>query len=59
MGYKHKEESLEKMREIKRGENNPMYGKPKSPEFLAMQTRDITGPNNPQYGKRGGRLKKH
>lgn len=27
-----------------------MFGKTKSPEFIAMQKRDKTGPNNPQFG---------
>jgi len=27
-----------------------MYGKTKSPEFIAMQTRDKSGPNNPLFG---------
>lgn len=30
------------------GKNNPMYGKVKSPEFIAQQKRDKTGENNPQ-----------
>lgn len=38
------------MSNIKKGEKNPMYGKPKSDAFLACQTRDKTGANNPQYG---------
>ena len=28
-----------------------MYGRPKSPEFLAQQTMDKTGANNPMFGK--------
>jgi hypothetical protein len=43
--------SIQKMREAKLGEKNPMYGKTKSPEFLAMQTRDKSGAHNPMYGK--------
>lgn len=39
------------MREAKLGENNPMYLKTKSPEFLAMQTRDKSGCRNPMYEK--------
>lgn len=27
-----------------------MFGKPKSVEFIAMQSRDISGANNPQFG---------
>jgi hypothetical protein len=38
------------MSEIKKGEKNPMFGKPKSEAFLAMQKRDKTGANNPQFG---------
>nr|YP_009240557.1 LAGLIDADG endonuclease [Pyronema omphalodes]AMO66529.1 LAGLIDADG endonuclease [Pyronema omphalodes] len=43
--------SIQKIREAKLGEKNPMYGKTKSPEFLAMQTRDKSGAHNPMYGK--------
>lgn len=32
------------------GNLNPMYGKPLSPEFIAMQIRDKRGKFNPQYG---------
>jgi len=32
------------------GSLNPMFGRPKSPEFLAMQKRDKSGSNNPQFG---------
>jgi group I intron endonuclease len=50
LGYKHTKEDLIKMSEIKKGANNPMYGKAKSEAFLAQQTKDKRGPNNPQYG---------
>ena len=32
------------------GRNNPMYGKPKSPEFIYWQTKDMTRHNNPMWG---------
>lgn len=36
LGYKHTEEGLFKMSELKKkGENNPMYNKPKSNAFIA------------------------
>lgn len=45
-GYKHKASfSLNRM-----GVLNPMFGLPKSPEFLEMQRRDKSGSNNPQFG---------
>lgn len=48
MGYKHTAESLSKMRELKKGAKNPMYNKPKSDAFLALQTK---GKDNPRFGK--------
>lgn len=51
MGYKHKEEDLLKMSELKKGERNPMYNKIKSDAFIAQQTRDKSGENNPMFGK--------
>lgn len=44
LGFKHKPE----FRLNRSGVLNPMYGKPLSPEFLAMQIRDKKGKNNPQ-----------
>lgn len=32
------------------GALNPMFGKPKSSEFIAMQRVDRSGANNPQFG---------
>jgi hypothetical protein len=32
------------------GRLNPIFGKPKSIEFIAMQNKDKSGINNPQYG---------
>lgn len=49
-GYKHREETLSKMRDIKLGEKNPMYGKSKSDAFIFHQKRDKFGANNPQFG---------
>jgi len=51
MGYKHTEENLLKMSELKKGERNPMYNKIKSDAFIAQQTRDKSGENNPMFGK--------
>lgn len=51
MGYKHTEENLLKMSELKKGERNPMYNKIKSYAFIAQQTRDKLGENNPMFGK--------
>ena len=51
MGYKHTEESLSKMSELKKGEKNPMYNKIKSDAFIVEQTRDKSGENNPMFGK--------
>jgi hypothetical protein len=40
------------MSEIKKGELNPMFGKEKSPEFLAMQKgENKKGELNPMFGK--------
>lgn len=33
------------------GENNPMFGKPKSDAFIYHQTKDRIGENNPMFGK--------
>lgn len=51
MGYKHTEENLLKMSELKKGERNPMYNKAKSDAFIAQQIRDKSGENNPMFGK--------
>jgi|SRR5919204_179053 group I intron endonuclease len=51
LGYRHTEEDLLKMSEIKKGEMNPMYNKSKSEAFIAQQNRDKRGKNNPMYGK--------
>jgi group I intron endonuclease len=47
LGFRHTKESILKMSMLKKGEKNPMYGKPKSEAFIAQQTRDKTGANNP------------
>jgi hypothetical protein len=40
------------MSENKKGELNPIFGKEKSPEFIAMQCgENKKGVNNPRYGK--------
>jgi len=51
MGYKHTEENLLKMSELKKGERNPMYNKIKSDAFIAQQIIDKSGENNPMFGK--------
>ena len=51
LGYKHTKKNLIKMSEIKKGEKNPMFGKPKSDSFIYEQTRDKSGENNPMFGK--------
>lgn len=51
MGYKHTEESLLKMSQLKKGENNPMHSKSKSDAFIYQQFRDKSGKNNPMFGK--------
>jgi group I intron endonuclease len=48
-GLKHTKETIQKMSEIKKGEKNPMFGKPKSEAFIAQWTKDKTGANNPQF----------
>jgi group I intron endonuclease len=50
LGYKHTKENLILMSELRKGEKNPMYGKPKSEAFLAQQTKNKFGALNPQYG---------
>lgn len=50
LGYKHTEENLLKMSEIKKGEMNPMYNKIKSDAFISQQIRDKSGENNPMFG---------
>lgn len=51
MGYRHTPENFLKMSELKRGERNPMYNKPKSPAFIAQQVKDKSKENNPMFGK--------
>jgi group I intron endonuclease len=52
LGYKHTEEDLKKMSNIKKGEFNPMHGKIKSDAFIFNQLKDKSGQNNPMYGKK-------
>lgn len=51
MVKKYSEETLKIMSNKKLGEDNPMFGKPKSSEFIYWSTKDRTGENNPMYGK--------
>jgi len=46
LGLKHSEE----FKKNRKGILNPMFSRPKSPEFLYMQKRDKFGKNNPQFG---------
>lgn len=50
MGYKHTEEIKNLMSLSRRGEKNPMYNLPKSPEFIAFMKKSKAGSANPQYG---------
>lgn len=47
----HSEEFKEKMRERFKGENNPMFGKPKADEFIEAMRQRMSGESNPNYGK--------
>ena len=47
LGYKHRKETLLKMSLLKKGDKNPMFQKPKSKAFLALQAK---GGNNPRFG---------
>ena len=40
------------MRQSKLGQNNPMFGKDKSPEFIEQAFRDKHGIHNPMFGKK-------
>jgi group I intron endonuclease len=51
LGYKHTEDSLNLMSEIKKGDKNPMFGKTKSDAFIYNQLKDKSGENNPMFGK--------
>ena len=51
LGYIQTEESLFKMRQLKKGENNPMFNRSKSDAFFTQQVRDKSGKNNPMFGK--------
>jgi hypothetical protein len=44
LGFKHSPDFILN----RSGKGNPMYGREKSPEFIAMQKRDKTGANNPE-----------
>jgi len=48
-GYKHTEETKGKMSEIKKGKNNPMYGRHHTDESKRKMSRK--GKNHPFYGK--------
>lgn len=50
LDYRHTKENLLKMSAIKSKDNNPMFAKPKSAEFMLHATRNKKGSYNPQFG---------
>jgi len=50
LDYRHTKENILKMSALKLKDNNPMFGKPKSAEFMLHATRNKKGSNNPQFG---------
>lgn len=48
-GTKHTEESLEKMRAAKRGENHPMWGRKHTALTKAKMSKKKQGKNHPNY----------
>lgn len=50
LDYRHTKEDLSKMSTLKLKDKNPMFGKPKSAEFMLHATRNKEGSNNPQFG---------
>ena len=50
MGYKHTEETLAKMREAKKGNKHPLFGKTHSKETLNRMSAALKGKNNPLFG---------
>jgi group I intron endonuclease len=53
LGYKHTEESIAKMSEIKTGQNNPNFGITPTAETKALISETKKGENNPMFGKTG------
>lgn len=51
VGYKHTKKAREKMSEINRGENHPLYGKSHSIEARKKISLATSGLNNPMFGK--------
>lgn len=49
--YIRKPETLKKMSENYRGENNPMYGKKWDEEYIGLFREKLSGENNPMYGR--------
>ncbi len=51
LDYRHTKQDLLKMSALKLKDKNPMFGKPKSLEFMLHATRSKEGSNNPQFGR--------
>ena len=49
---KHKPEIVERLREINKGENNPMYGKTHTDKVKEEQSLRVSGANHPMFGKK-------
>jgi hypothetical protein len=49
---KHTPEMVERLREINRGENNPMYGKKHTDKVKQEQSDRVSGLKHPRYGKK-------
>lgn len=50
LDYRHTKKDLLRMSALRLKDNNPMFGKPKSAEFMLHATRNKKGSNNPQFG---------
>jgi group I intron endonuclease len=48
LGFKHSPATKQFLSESRKGENNPMFGKDKSSEFIAQMYKDKSGSNNPK-----------
>lgn len=52
-GFKHSEETLEKLSEMNKGKNHPSYGLFRTEETKALMSLSKIGENNPMFGKTG------